>query len=82
MLKKMHYISELKFFESTILKHNFENYLKNKLLRKKIGFMKKCAEHTCDYIDFYCHMGYLLSFVVSYLLFVFFNNANTVRVEM
>ena len=44
---------------------------------------------TCEYIDFYCHnekiellKGHFLSFVVSYHLFVFFNNANTVSAEM
>ena len=47
-----------------------------------IGCQVKVNVLTCDYIDFYFHMRYLLSFVVSYHLFVFFNNANTVSAEM
>jgi hypothetical protein len=52
-----------------------------------LGFQVKVNVLTCDYIDFHCHIwpfwkGYLLSFVVSICLFVFFNNANTVSAEM
>ena len=85
MLKKSIILVNLDFLNqpySSIILRTILRINMYKVLWKKLGFMKKCAEHTFDYIDFYCHMGYLLSFVVSYRLFVFFNNANTVSAEM
>ena len=56
------------------------------ILKWILGFKVKVNVLTCDYIDFYRHIelwkGYLLSFVVSFRLFVFFNNYNTVSAEM
>ena len=44
-------------------------------------FLNQCT-FTATYEKIELLKGHLLSFVVSYHLFVFFNNANTVSAEM